>query len=81
MQLQRVCHDTLPWLISFSLGLERNHMKILPPLTANPAAAILGIWKLKFREDVDATEQLHIDPLLGPEPLGILCFGPGHFAA
>jgi hypothetical protein len=20
MQLQRVCHDTLPWLISFSLG-------------------------------------------------------------
>ena len=44
-------------------------------------AAILGIWKLKSREDVDATEQVHIDPLLGPEPLGILCFGPGHFAA
>ena len=53
----------------------------LPPLTANLAAAILGIWKLKSREDVDATEQIHIDPLLGPEPLGILCFGPGHFAA
>src|SRR6266567_4607827 len=53
----------------------------LPPLTANLAAAILGIWKLKSREDVDATEQVHIDPLLGPEPLGILCFGPGHFAA
>ena len=53
----------------------------LSPLTANLAAAILGIWKLKSREDVDATEQIHIDPLLGPEPLGILCFGPGHFAA
>jgi hypothetical protein len=53
----------------------------LPPLTANLAAAILGIWKLKSREDVDATEQIHIDPLLGPEPLGILCFGSGHFAA
>ncbi len=36
----------------------------LPPLTANLAAAILGIWKLKSREDVDATEQVHIDPLL-----------------
>src|SRR5256885_4272743 len=23
MQLQRVCHDTLPWLISFSLGQNR----------------------------------------------------------
>ncbi len=22
MQLQRVCHDTLPWLISFSLGMS-----------------------------------------------------------
>src|SRR5207249_3853335 len=53
----------------------------LPPLNANLAAAILGIWKLKSREDVDATEQIHIDPLLGPEPLGILCFGPRHFAA
>src|SRR6266513_1395161 len=53
----------------------------LPPLTANLAAAILGIWRLKSREDVDATGQVHLDPLLGPEPLGILCFGPGHFAA
>src|SRR5260370_35048521 len=24
MQLQRVCHDTLPWLISFSLGVIRT---------------------------------------------------------
>jgi hypothetical protein len=22
LQLQRICHDTLPWLISFSLGDE-----------------------------------------------------------
>ena len=53
----------------------------LPPLTANLAAAVLGIWKLKSREDVDATEQIHIDPFLGRDPLGILCFGPSHFAA
>jgi hypothetical protein len=26
-----------------------------PPLTANLAAAILGIWSLKSREDVDDT--------------------------
>ena len=53
----------------------------LPPLTANLAAAILGIWKLKSREDVDAAGQIHIDPLLGRDPLGILCFAPSHFAA
>jgi hypothetical protein len=53
----------------------------LPPLTANLAVAILGIWKLKSREDVDATEQIHIDPFLGRDPLGILCFAPNHFAA
>jgi hypothetical protein len=53
----------------------------LPPLTPNLGAAILGIWKLKSRVDVDATEQIHIDPFLGREPLGILCFAPSHFAA
>ena len=53
----------------------------LPPLTANLAAAILGIWKLKSREDVDDSGQVRIDPFLGREPLGILCFGPSHFAA
>jgi hypothetical protein len=53
----------------------------LPPLTVNLAAAILGTWKLKSREDVDATEQIHIDPFLGQGPLGILCFSPSHFAA
>ena len=53
----------------------------LPPLTANLAAAILGIWKLKSREDVDDTGQIQIDPFLGREPLGIICFGPSNFAA
>ena len=53
----------------------------LPPLTANLAAAIVGIWKLKSREDVDGTGQTHVDPFLGRDPMGILCFGPSHFAA
>jgi hypothetical protein len=29
MQLQCVCHDTLPWLISFSLDAERCSTRIL----------------------------------------------------
>ena len=53
----------------------------LPQLTANLATAILGMWKLKSREDVDAAGQIRLDPLLGRDPLGILCFAPSHFAA
>ena len=53
----------------------------LPPPTANLATAIIGFWKLKSREDVDATGKVHIDPFLGRDPLGILCFGKTHFSA
>jgi Lipocalin-like domain len=53
----------------------------LPPPTVNLAATIVGIWRLKSREDVDASGQVHIDPFLGRDPLGVLCFGPTHFAA
>jgi Lipocalin-like domain len=51
------------------------------PATADLAAAIVGIWKLKSRKDVDATGKVHIDPFLGPNPIGLLCFGAGHFSA
>jgi hypothetical protein len=53
----------------------------LPPLTANLASKILGIWMLKSREDVDAEGKILIDPFLGRDPIGILCFGLSHFAA
>ncbi|MDE3056800.1 MAG: lipocalin-like domain-containing protein [Bacteroidota bacterium] len=53
----------------------------LPPPTAGIATAILGVWKLTSREDVDAAGQIHLDPFLGKDPLGILCFAPKHFAA
>jgi Lipocalin-like domain len=53
----------------------------LPPLTANLASRILGTWMLKSREDMNAGGQIVIDPFLGPDPIGILCFGPTHFAA
>ena len=81
MQLQCVFHDILPRLISFSLGLTFMKEASLSPPIANLATAILGIWQLKSREDVDATGHVHIDPFLGRDPLGILCFGPTHFAA
>jgi Lipocalin-like domain len=53
----------------------------LPPPTANLAGVIVGIWKLKSRKDVDATGKIHLDPFLGRNPLGILCFGKTHFSA
>ncbi len=55
-----------------------------PP--ASPSAAslqtrILGIWRLESRIDLDARGQRRIDPTLGVDPLGILCFSSDHFAA
>jgi hypothetical protein len=42
---------------------------------------IAGVWRLESRRDVDASGRVHIDPVLGPDPLGMLCFSSGHFAA
>ncbi len=43
--------------------------------------ALLGIWWLVSRVDVDASGQRHIDPALGADPLGIVCFSESSFAA
>ena len=53
----------------------------LPPPTPNLATLLIGVWRLQSRVDVDASGQIHIDPFLGQDPIAILCFGPGHFAA
>ncbi|HTO23707.1 MAG TPA: lipocalin-like domain-containing protein [Spirochaetia bacterium] len=53
----------------------------LPAPAADLAQAMLGIWKLKTRIDLDASGQRRIDPALGADPLGVLCFAPGYFAA
>ena len=42
---------------------------------------MLGIWLLRSREDYDAQGTQHIDPILGPDPLGMLSFAPHRFAA
>jgi len=53
----------------------------LPPQTRNLTDAIVGLWVLKSREDIDADGHVVFDPFLGDDPLGMLCFGPHHFAA
>lgn len=53
----------------------------LAPPRADLGALILGIWRLRSREDYDKDGRRLIDPYLGPDPLGILCFSPKHFAA
>ncbi len=53
----------------------------LPSPTKDLATAILGIWKLRSRIDIDLSGQRHIDPALGADPLGIVCFAPRDFAA
>ena len=53
----------------------------LPPPSAGLASAILGFWQLVSREDFDAAGHRNIDPVLGADPLGVLCFAPGRFAA
>src|ERR1051326_5041621 len=65
------------------MSYRLNDMKknSLPPPTADLAAAIVGVWKLKSREDVDETGKVHLDPFLGRDPVGILCFGKTHFSA
>ncbi len=53
----------------------------LPSPTVDLADSILGVWRLTSREDVDSLGDIRVDPILGPNPLGILCFAPNHFAA
>ena len=47
----------------------------------NLADAIVGVWKLQSRKDVDAKGKVHVDPFLGADPAGIICFSKTHFSA
>jgi len=42
---------------------------------------MLGLWRLLSREDHDHSGARNIDPIMGPNPIGLLCFGATHFAA
>ena len=43
--------------------------------------ALHGLWHLKSRTDIDSQDQRRVDPVLGADPLGILCFAGNRFAA
>lgn len=45
------------------------------------ASDIIGVWWLLSREDRTADGARRIDPALGADPIGILTYGPEHFAA
>src|SRR5260370_3191615 len=66
-QLQRVCHDTLPWLISFSLG-ERKLMSAIPPahrIELSPAVRVIleaESPKSQFLKDFLRYQQALLDP-------------------
>jgi Lipocalin-like domain len=53
----------------------------LPPPSKDLSSAILGLWRLLTREDYDREGRRHIDPVMGPDPLGALSFSSGYFAA
>ena len=52
-----------------------------PPSADSLHARILGIWRLESRIDLDASGQRRIDPIMGADPLGMLCFSLDRFAA
>ena len=47
----------------------------------NLAHDLIGVWWLLSREDVAADGSTRTEPTLGSDPLGILTYSPGHFAA
>ncbi|HUL54046.1 MAG TPA: lipocalin-like domain-containing protein [Opitutaceae bacterium] len=42
---------------------------------------IIGLWRLESRIDMDSVGKRRLDPVLGADPLGILCFSADRFAA
>jgi hypothetical protein len=55
--------------------------KILSPPSGNLAKTLPGIWWLLSREDWTLDGQQRIDPVLGADPIAILCYANNHFAA
>jgi lipocalin-like protein len=53
----------------------------LAPPGPDLKSAVIGCWKLVSREDYDREGGRNIDPILGADPIGILTFASGHFAA
>lgn len=56
-------------------------MKTLSSPSGSLAVDMQGIWWLLTREDFTKDGQWRIDPILGADPVGIISYAPGHFAA
>lgn len=54
---------------------------LLSPPTKYLATKMQGVWWLLSREDWTKEGEKRIDPVLGADPLGILCYAKTHFAA
>lgn len=53
----------------------------LPVQDTDLAVSIVGVWGLTAREDYDTAGNLLIDPHLGADPVGMLCFSDEYFSA
>lgn len=53
----------------------------LPPISPDTRRAMRGLWRLVSRVDLDDHGTRRIDPVMGPQPLGMLAFGEHRFAA
>jgi len=56
-------------------------MTAAPSLPESLSARLIGMWRLESRIDLDAAGRRRIDPVLGADPLGVLCFSGDNFAA
>lgn len=56
-------------------------MHELPAVTGHLSSEIRGVWWLLSREDWTDEGQQRIDPIMGPDPIGILTYASTHFAA
>lgn len=56
-------------------------LSTLPHPSATLATDMQGVWWLLTREDFTAGGEQRIDPILGPDPIGILSYAKDHFAA
>ena len=54
-------------------------INVKPPVIL--ASKIIGIWKLKARENIDTSGHRKVEVIHDSDPLGIICFTAGYFSA
>jgi len=55
--------------------------QVLSAPTRDLATTMQGVWWLLSREDYTKSGQRSIDPVMGPDPIGILAYAKDHFSA